>query len=236
MRQLSEQTESRPPASQPFAAQQESAGAVPASQVHRVAAVPVLGLRRLPLRYARQLVVVIRLARRLVDRRTPAGGQRRVASTLLSAKRCWLRLVECRCGVALGLLVARLVLLLLVLLVLLVLLHLLLPVLLPLVPLVVVVLLLLLLLQLLLLLLVCGASLLPHGKDLALRVALVEAELRALEQRPLLAKVFAAQPLPRRPGRGPPAGERLAHLDKKEKCGGRINALPRVDCFLSFCL
>ena len=38
--QLSEQTESRPPASQPFAAQQESAGAVPASQVHRVAAVP----------------------------------------------------------------------------------------------------------------------------------------------------------------------------------------------------
>ena len=75
---------------------------------------------------------------------------------LLSAKRCWLRLVECRCGVALGLLVARLVLLLLVLLVLLV----------------------------LLLLLVCGASLLPHGKDLALRVALVEAELRACEIEP----------------------------------------------------
>ena len=42
---------------------------------------------------------------------------------------------------------------------------------------------------------------------------------RALEQRPLLAKVLAAQPLPRRPGRGPPAGQRLANLEKKENQG-----------------
>jgi len=161
-------------------------------------------------------VIVVRLARHLVDRRTPAGGQRRVASTLLSVKRCWLRLVGCRCGVALVLLVARLVLLVLLVLPLLLVQMLLLVLLLVLLPLVVVVLLLLLLL-LLQLLLVCGASLLPHRKDLALRVALVEAELRALEQRPLLAKVLTTQPLPRRPGRGPPAGQRLANLEKKEK-------------------
>ena len=135
MRQLSEQTESRPPASQPFAAQQESAGAVPASQVHRVAAVPVLGLRRLPPKkrkprfekrntpFARPAAAPteIRPSARdsstfgqtprrpphtysrdtaeiqprcgprysLVDRPTPAGGQRRVASTYRGEKTRW---------------------------------------------------------------------------------------------------------------------------------------------------